>query len=1015
MSDKDKTKDQLINELQEMRRRVSEFDVSGALEKEKTLFELAPDGIVTIDVRGTITSCNQSFCQLTGYSKQEIVGKHLSKLPTIMKKDIPKYLGMLASFIKSGKIEPFIFEWIHKDGMIRLGEARAALIRKGHRIEGVQIILRDITERRRAEEEKKVYLAGIETAYEGIAFTKMNGDILHFNKAACTIFGYTPAEMKEINIAQFSAISADKKRLEETVREKGEFHGEINGVRKSGESFPATLSVSIVKDDNGKPVGRMGVFTDITERKQAEDATRNAEDNYLNSLNKSPWGVLLTDRNGDILHANQAALAIYDCRTLEELKSTPMANRFTPETYVEVNERIRLRRLGEPVPYYNEVKVVQKDGTIREVGATHIEVVLQGETALQVILEDITESKQAEEALKAAEQNFRNSLNSSPLGVAIVDAAPGGGILYSNQAYLDFYGYSSLEELMSTPPEKRFTPESYAGFRERRDNLERGEPGPTHYEMSIVRKDGEIRYLDVNREDVVWDGKKQYQLFFQDITERKQAEDEIRESEEKFNRAFYSNPNPVVITRLKDGSIVDANQSYTRIMGYTREEIIDHTVLELGIWNDLEERQRFVKMIEEQGAVYDFETQFRSKSGEIRTQLFSAETITLNGEACIIVSADDITERKQMEESILLKNSLLEAQSETTIDGILVVDENEKIVSCNKRFQQMWNVPPEWLEAKDDTPVLKHVTDQIKDPEQFLERVRYLYDHRDERSRDEITAKDGRIFDRFTAPLLDEHDTYRGRIWYLRDITDLRKMEEQLVMNDRMVSIGELSSGIAHELNNPLTSVIGYSDLLLASDDDIPESVRNDLEIINREAKRTAGIVKNLLTFARKHETDKQTVDINSSIEKTLELRTYEQNVNNIQVVTNFAPDLPTITADEFRLQQVFLNIIINAEHFMTEAHGKGTLTVTTEQTGNTIRASFADDGPGISAEDIQHLFDPFFTTKEVGRGTGLGLSISYGIISEHGGRIYAESQPGQGATFTVELPIETNDDTGQQ
>ncbi|MEE8414530.1 MAG: ATP-binding protein, partial [Dehalococcoidales bacterium] len=181
--------------------------------------------------------------------------------------------------------------------------------------------------------------------------------------------------------------------------------------------------------------------------------------------------------------------------------------------------------------------------------------------------------------------------------------------------------------------------------------------------------------------------------------------------------------------------------------------------------------------------------------------------------------------------------------------------------------------------------------------------------------------------------------------------------------------------------------------------------VKEDLEVINREALRTARIVNNLLTFARKHPQEKQSVDINSAIEKVLELRAYQQRVNNIKVVTRFTPDLPEITADSFDLQQVFLNIVINAEHFMTEAHGRGTLTITTEQVGDTVRASFADDGPGIARENIGHLFDPFFTTKEIGKGTGLGLSIAYGIITEHGGRIYAESEPGKGATFIVELP----------
>jgi signal transduction histidine kinase len=251
------------------------------------------------------------------------------------------------------------------------------------------------------------------------------------------------------------------------------------------------------------------------------------------------------------------------------------------------------------------------------------------------------------------------------------------------------------------------------------------------------------------------------------------------------------------------------------------------------------------------------------------------------------------------------------------------------------------------------------------------------------------------------------YSSYRRKpanVGYIRDISERKKMEEQLIVSDRLASIGELASGVAHELNNPLTGIIGFSELLLKKN--VPEEIREDLKIINREAQRTAQVVRNLLTFARKHDTTKKSVNINQAIQSVLDLRAYEQKVHNIEVVTNFAPGLPEITADVFRLQQVFINIIINAEYFMAQAHSEGKLTITTERKGNVIRASFADDGPGINKKFLKHLFNPFFTTKEVGKGTGLGLSICHGIVTEHGGRIYAENRPKKGAVFIVELPL---------
>jgi signal transduction histidine kinase len=250
-----------------------------------------------------------------------------------------------------------------------------------------------------------------------------------------------------------------------------------------------------------------------------------------------------------------------------------------------------------------------------------------------------------------------------------------------------------------------------------------------------------------------------------------------------------------------------------------------------------------------------------------------------------------------------------------------------------------------------------------------------------------------------------ELEALRRRVVELEGLeAEQLRAEEQLIIADRLASIGELAAGIAHELNNPLTSVIGFAQLLLGKN--IPGEVREDVEVIYSEARRAADVMKNLLIFARKHSPLKKLINVNSVIEKVLRLRAYEHNVDNIQVVTSFAADLPLAMVDDFQLQQVFLNIIINAEHFMRQAHQRGTLAITTRRIGNIIRVSFSDDGPGISAENLGRLFDPFFTTKEVGEGTGLGLSICHGIVTEHRGRIYARSKRGEGATFVVELPV---------
>jgi signal transduction histidine kinase len=254
------------------------------------------------------------------------------------------------------------------------------------------------------------------------------------------------------------------------------------------------------------------------------------------------------------------------------------------------------------------------------------------------------------------------------------------------------------------------------------------------------------------------------------------------------------------------------------------------------------------------------------------------------------------------------------------------------------------------------------------------------------------------------SPLFNEKGEITGSVIVARDVTKQKRMEEQLIMTDRLASIGELASGIAHELNNPLTSVIGFSQLLLEGD--VPADMKEDLGTVYSEAQRAAVIVKNLLTFARKHTPVKQLCQVNTVIEDVLRLRAYEQKVNNIEIEKRLGSNLPEIMIDNFQMQQVFLNIVVNAEFAMLEAHHRGKLTITTKKSDSFIKIAFTDDGPGIAKENLKHIFDPFFTTKEVGKGTGLGLSICHGIVTEHGGQIYARSEKGQGATFVVELPL---------
>jgi two-component system NtrC family sensor kinase len=239
----------------------------------------------------------------------------------------------------------------------------------------------------------------------------------------------------------------------------------------------------------------------------------------------------------------------------------------------------------------------------------------------------------------------------------------------------------------------------------------------------------------------------------------------------------------------------------------------------------------------------------------------------------------------------------------------------------------------------------------------------------------------------------------------LTDVTEDRVRQEKLYLTDRLASIGEMAAGVAHELNNPLTSIVGLSQILVMNED-LSSQYKEDVKDIHQEAQRAAAIVRNLLTFSRKHSPTKESTQINAVLLDVLKLRGYEHKVSNIEVRTELDDELPEVMADYYQMQQLFLNIILNAESAMLESHNRGKLTITSGKTDTDIRIMVTDDGPGIPPENLTRVFDPFFTTKPAGKGTGLGLSICYGIVSEHKGKISAQSKLGDGATFIVELPI---------
>lgn len=621
------------------------------------------------------------------------------------------------------------------------------------------------------------------------------------------------------------------------------------------------------------------------------------------------------------------------------------------------------------------------------------------------IIHDITKQKKAQEDLQRSEEKYRLLFNSINDAIYFHEDADDGRGQFTevNDSASKMLEYSR-NELLKMSPKDIDEPGSLLS------ETTAGQPPKSTdsiFERVHITKDGKHLPVEINSSTVILNGNPMHLSVVRDISERKAIEKALSESEQRY-RLLAENSQDVIWTLTLDGRFTYVSPSVFQLRGFTPAEVMNQTLQEAVCAGSIITVTEGLKNLSLDPVTTEKESQ---RLFEIEQPCKDGSTVWTEANISLIWDAGqpshilgvsrEISYRKRMEDQLLHAAEEWRATFDAIETPLSIQDRNYKILRVNKAFAAAMKLPPEELIGKTCFEVSHGTGEPILSCPHRLTLETGIAAQVE--IHDPVAGTYSLVS---TYPMFGPNREIIASVHISQDITERKHLQEQLMITNRLASVGELAAGIAHEINNPLTGVLGFSELVLSAE--ISPAVREDVKVIHSEAQRAADIVRNLLTFARRHSQVREPLNVNEVIQRVMTLRAYDQRLNNITTISSLDPEVPEINADFFQLQQVFLNIVLNAEHFMIKNQNSGELRISSTWLPETkkVRIEFIDNGTGIKPENLSRLFDPFFTTKEVGQGTGLGLSMSHGIISQHGGKLWAESESGHGATFIVELPV---------